>query len=125
MTTQDTSDDDKLRVAGAVVSIFDRWCLDGTYRATLLGLEPSDPEFAAWCDGREAVSLPDREEVRRRCEMILGIYEVLTDFWSPGGVADSWMTMRNRRYGKRTPLSVACESLTGLETVYRDLRSLP
>jgi hypothetical protein len=125
MGTPSDSEDDKRRMAWAVHQVFERWHLEGEARAVLLGLVPSDPEFAAWRDGGMSPPLPDRDDVWRRCGMIFGIFEVLTDFWSPGDVADRWMTTRNRRYGGRPPLAVASEGLAGLERVYRDLQNLP
>lgn len=115
------SDEERIRLAELVMSIFDEWHLDPAQQLSLLGL-PEDTKPRELTRYRRGTPFPQEEALLARAKHVLGIQESLhVVFPLNPQMPIFWLNNRNR-YFKMAPLHVMLdEGLPGMNRVWRHL----
>jgi hypothetical protein len=115
------SDEERIRLAELVMSIFEEWHLDPVQQLSLLGL-PEDTKPRELTRYRRGTPFPQEEALLTRAKHVLGIQESLhVVFPLNPQMPIFWLNNRNR-YFKAAPLHVMLEEgLPGMNRVWRHL----
>ena len=114
----DLSNEQRVDLARAVISILDHWGLSAADQVAILALPPGTrPGMIR--QYREHKALPDDAEVAERIEHLAGIADALRTSYPLNGAMDAiWMNTVNRRFDDRTPLEVMIhDGLSGVIAV--------
>jgi len=110
-------------ITRAVMHTLDQWSLDTEQMQTILGLPSSvrARSFNKFREGHEA--LPRDPDVLRRAQYLLRIADALrTAYPMNPRMSGRWVNQGQRRFGKRTPLSMILEGgEDGLSAVLAEL----
>ncbi len=97
-------------VTMAIMALLDEWSLNSAQMQVVLSLPESvrTRAFNKYRDGNDC--LPDDPAVLRRARYLLGIADALrTTYPCNPKMGGRWIRQPQRRYGRRTPLSIILE----------------
>jgi len=115
------STDDRCKLAGLIMRLFQLWRISSNDKLALLGLDSSDHKLLE--DYEHGAPLPDSEEVLKRAGYLLGIHKNLRILYlkNPSLVYD-WIKKYNGELGP-TPLETMKTGIEGLASIYQFLDS--
>lgn len=112
--------DNRKRLAGMVVRLFDHWQLAAPEQASLLGLSPDSRATIARY--RKGDPLADNTDLLARAGHLLGIHKALRImFPKDRDLVYRWVRTPNRRFGGRMPLEILKQGYEGILAVRRYL----
>ena len=97
-------------VGEVVLSLFERWALQETRQAELLGV-------ADMSDIRHTGLLPDETAVLERAGQLLAIDRALKRLYADQGLADWWVLSPCEAFAGFSPLTVMLGGMEGIERV--------
>lgn len=114
-TDKSPSQEDRAALARGIMSTLDKWGLNAAQQVTLLNLPDKTPTRMLR-RYRDDTPFPDTREVNERVEHIIGIADALrTSYPHNPSMGLIWMKQRNKRFSRRSPVSVMVED--GLEGI--------